>query len=76
MDIYKITNLVNNKIYIGKTKNDYLSRYKGHIKLAKSNKESSQPITLAIRKYGEDNFKVECIDTASSIEELNDKEKY
>lgn len=65
MVIYKITNSVNNKVYIGKTicdKDDYFG--------------SGVLIKQAIKKYGLDKFAKEIIDTANSIEELNNKEKY
>ena len=65
MVIYKVTNLVNNKIYIGKIKKDY-PEYFG----------SGVLINHSIKKYGIENFKKEIIDSASSVEELNEKEKY
>jgi len=65
MVIYKVTNLINNKIYIGKIKKDY-PEYFG----------SGVIIKNSIKKYGIENFKKEIIDTASSVEELNEKEKY
>ena len=65
MVIYKIINLINNKIYIGKTINDK-SSYFG----------SGLLINRSIQKYGLENFKKEIIDETSSIEELNEKEKY
>lgn len=71
--IYKITNLINNKIYIGLTTKTITERFYYHLrdsKLAKSGIDS------AIRKYGVENFKVEEIDTADTIEELKNKEIY
>lgn len=65
--IYKTTNLVNNKIYIGQHKRDkFDANYYGSGKL----------ITNAIYKYGKENFKVELIDTAETLEELTTKEYY
>ena len=65
MIIYKTTNLLNGKFYIGKdSKND--PTYFG----------SGVLIKRAIMKYGIKNFKKEIIDTAESIEELNEKEKF
>jgi hypothetical protein len=64
--VYKITNLINNKIYIGvhKThnKND---GYMGSGKLIKR----------AIKKYGLDNFKKEIIFEAVNSEEMFEKER-
>lgn len=53
--VYKITNLINGKIYIGKT-NDIKRRWKEHLK---SSKLSQYPIYRAIRKYGSSNFLIE-----------------
>lgn len=72
--IYKVTNLVNNKIYIGQTTNSLNIRKTQHISDARNN--SDMLLHKAIRKYGEDAFKWEVIDKAYSKEELNNKEKY
>lgn len=73
MFIYKITNKVNGKIYIGLTSNTIKSRFSCHIRDSKTAKKG---IDAAIRKYGKENFIVEEIDTAHTIEELNSKEQY
>jgi len=57
MIIYKATNLVNEKVYIGQTKNSLDQRKAGHIKHSKSNnQEKMHYFQKAIRKYGEENF--------------------
>lgn len=55
--IYKITNTLNQKFYIGFTgqKNPKL-RFNQHLSTARSRKKNNQPIIRAIRKYGEENF--------------------
>ena len=55
--IYKITNNINGKFYIGFTsqKNPKL-RFNQHLSSARSKKLNNQPIIRAIKKYGEDNF--------------------
>lgn len=68
--IYKRTNLINNKIYIGQTKNKPELRWKSE------NTDKYSDIGKAIQKYGVENFKNEIIDKAYSKEELNQKEKY
>lgn len=65
MIIYKTTNLINGKIYIGKSKYDD-NKYLG----------SGKILRFAFRKYGRNNFKKEIIDTAETLEELNNKEMY
>lgn len=57
--IYKITNIINNKIYIGQTTNfrKRLSDYKN----AHKKKYATQPIIQAIRHYGTDNFTIEIL---------------
>lgn len=60
MFLYKITNTVNNKCYVGFTSATIEKRYKEHIRCSKyANK--NQKIYNAIRKYGPENFIVEQI---------------
>lgn len=78
-EIYKITNIINNKIYIGKTKNG-IARYKRHMTNAKSiNKKLSTECPIFyedIRKFGKQNFKYEVI-CECQIEQLKQlEEKY
>lgn len=68
--IYLMKNLVNNKIYIGQSKN-FKSRLQDHQKL---NKNNNQLISKAINKYGCENFQCEIIFYAISLNELNEKE--
>lgn len=70
--IYKITNLINGKIYIGQTTMSLQKRWKAH------RKKGSNCVALAraIQKYGKQNFKVEQIDVACDLDELNYKEEY
>lgn len=65
MIIYKTTNLINNKIYIGKDKKNN-SKYLGSGKILKR----------AIKKYGKENFKKEILETCIDLEHLNEREKY
>lgn len=74
MFIYKLTNIINNKIYIGLTTETIKERCRKRNVEARLNLAKTSYILNAIRKYGENNFKVEQIDTANSLEELKNKE--
>ena len=73
--IYKATNLVNRKVYIGQTTSNFNSYVRNHINLALKNKDKdSRYFYCAIRKYGQENFKWEIIAECFSPEELNSAE--
>lgn len=72
--IYKITNTVNSKLYIGQTVRLLEKRiyeYKSNFNLGNHN---NPHLYNSFNKYGWDCFKFEVIDTAKNIEELNNKE--
>lgn len=71
MIVYKATNKINNKIYIGITTKTLEYRKSIH---KKDSKSKDTYFYRAIRKHGFDNFEWEVIDTAQSIEELHEKE--
>ena len=74
MYIYKITNLLNNKVYIGQVYNKSIyDRFKRHISEAKPTSKSY--IGRAIAKYGFENFQVEILDEVP-IEELDCAEAF
>jgi group I intron endonuclease len=75
MIIYKATNLINNKIYIGKTVYTLKKRKRRHI-LDAVNKRNKMLIAAAIRKYGEENFTWETVDRCLFTESLIELEKY
>ena len=70
--IYKITNLVNGKVYIGQSQDIY-SRWKEH-KYAR-NKRECFALYGAFKKYGLDNFSFEIVECCP-FEQLNEKEIY
>jgi group I intron endonuclease len=72
MIIYKSTNKIDKKIYIGQTTQDLDKRIKNHLKESKNN--IKRPFLMSLKKYGLDNFIFEVIDSASNLEELNEKE--
>jgi len=71
--IYCVTNLVNGKKYIGQTIRTLELRKKQHLI---TYEKSSLPFHRALLKYGVENFSWNIIDTSSSKNELNEKEKY
>lgn len=72
MLIYKWTNKVNGKVYIGQTTKSLAHRTRMHVN--SSNAGSILPLHNAIRKYGIDSFVVEQVCFASNREELNELE--
>ena len=75
MWIYKITNIQNNKVYIGQTIRPIEKRFKRHLNDALNNILDTH-FARAIRKYGKDSFIIEKIDNAQTQDELNQKERY
>jgi len=73
MYVYKITNKVNNKVYIGQSIRPIEERFNRHISDA-VNHVLDTHFARAIRKYGKENFTIELIDTAKTQEELTLKE--
>ena len=65
MIIYKVTNLINNKIYVGQDKNNN-PNYFG----------SGKTIKKAIKKYGKENFEKTIIEFCKTENELNEREIY
>lgn len=75
--IYKITNNINGKIYIGQSIDIY-ERWRRHKLLGKSKNistpERKYPLYIAMHKYGIDNFSFEIL-LQCSPSELNDQEE-
>lgn len=73
MIIYKITNTVDGKVYIGMTTTE-LDVRKPHINLKR--KSLSKPLYQAMREFGWTSFQWEIIDQADNMDELSEKERY
>lgn len=58
--IYKITNNVNGKLYIGQTIYPLSYRYTNHLSDARNGR--GYAMASAIRKYGQDNFSIELVE--------------
>lgn len=72
--IYKLTNLVDGKIYIGQTVFSLNKRWKRHIEYA--NRGGEGYLQKAIRKHGPENFKREVVAHARNKKQLDDLEKF
>ena len=73
--IYKITNNVNGKSYIGQTIQSVKERFYQHCAKKCSQAILNMAIHRAINKYGKSNFTIEILEKVESIN-LNDREKY
>ena len=71
--IYKIVNKVNNKCYVGQSK-DYNKRFQEHRWALKNNKHENACLQNAWNKYGEENFDFVVIEDLTS--DYNSLEKY
>lgn len=70
--IYKITNRVNNKVYIGQTRFTVEHRWNQHIKNFNI-EHRTQPLYMAFAKYGINNFSVEVLEECP-INKLDERE--
>lgn len=70
-EVYKITNKITGKIYIGITNQGSGARYRHHWYESRIGEPS--PIHKSMAKYGEENFTLEIIDFAETYEELKKK---
>ena len=71
--IYKITNKINNKIYIGMTYRTVAERWNEHCNSYKYARDNHRPLYNAMNKYGLENFSIEVIEETDNPEE---REKY
>lgn len=69
--IYKYTNIIDGKIYIGQTRKSLEERAENG-----NNYKGSTHFYNAIQRYGWENFKGEILEEVETVEEANDREKY
>jgi group I intron endonuclease len=74
--IYKITNTITNKIYVGQTTKTLKQRWGKHIRSANSKSEKRSYLHNSISKHGKENFKIELIEYCENEIILNEREKY
>lgn len=71
---YRITNILNSKIYFGITTTSMKSRINSYKSATNSVKTSKHRIVLAMKKYGFENFKFEVVFETHDKEDLKKKE--
>jgi group I intron endonuclease len=81
--IYKIKNIINNKIYIGQTSKNFIRRWYEHKRELRKNIHRNLYLQNAWNKYGEDNFDFDIVEEIKNIENkeelkviLEQKEQY
>lgn len=73
--IYKISNDINEHIYVGQTTLSIEERFQEHIKESKRYRAKNRPLYNAMKKYGSEHFYVDLIEECDeSI--LSEREKY
>jgi group I intron endonuclease len=71
--IYKITNLVNDKFYVGSTTNKKV-RFRQHRKLLRGNRHHCKHLQAAWNKYGEEKFSFDVVEVVSEDKNLAEAE--
>ena len=71
--IYKITNNINGKIYVGKTNNSIEQRFRQHCLDSTREGMKNRPLYAAMNKYGIENFSISLIEETNNPEE---RERY
>lgn len=73
--IYKITNTINQKVYIGKTLLTPEERFKEHLADYERQRCEKRPLYSAFKKYGIKNFVLETVEECSE-QTVNEREEY
>ncbi len=73
--IYKITNKINGKVYIGKTMKTINERWSEHRHDYKKDRNENRPLYRAMSKYGLENFYIEEVESCTP-ETLSEREIY
>lgn len=73
--VYKITNIINGKIYIGSSK-DIDRRWREHTYSLEDNTHSNQKLQNAWNKYGRQNFKFEIIELCDERHQFEREQYY
>jgi group I intron endonuclease len=76
MIVYKSTNIINGKCYVGQTTKPLQKRVQAHLCNSKYERDTSPYFHRALRKYGENNFIWKVLCECNTKEELNEMEIY
>lgn len=74
MKVYKLTNLVNGRVYVGQTRQELWKRRRSHIDRAKKLNEWKSPLHNDILEYGFRNFVIEQLEECKTQEEADEAE--
>lgn len=75
--IYKITNDITNKIYIGQTTKTIEKRWQEHLKEAlNTNSKKNTALYASMRKYGIEHFHIELVEEVDESISLDEREQY
>lgn len=74
--IYKITNNINKKVYIGKTSSSIEERFNQHIEDSKRSRCEKRALYDAMLKYGYNHFSISLLETVETEEEACKQEQY
>lgn len=72
--IYGIKNLINQKVYVGQTRQKFQKRYWNHKWKLQNNQHDNRHLQSAWNKYGEENFEFFIIEKVENAELINDLE--
>jgi len=73
--IYAITNIINNKIYLGST-NDFVRRWKEHKAALQQSKHPNPHLQSSWNKYGEDAFEFDILEYSDNLGGLAKDEQF
>ena len=74
MFVYKISNSINNKVYIGITSYSIEERYKWHVRDCKRGVDKK--LYKAMRKYGVENFRIDLLEEVSDAIVVEEREEF
>ena len=76
MVVYKISNNIDKKVYIGCTRQELRKRWIQHKSAQFKEVKEQNKLINAFKKYGFENFKIEPIEFCKSITEMSEKEQF